>query len=121
MQLVITKMAPSLRHIVAFEELAAALSRAAGPLAARAVPLSHLELKNCGSLDADALHVLLDALPSLHSLNVSQSEGVDDAALRMLALHTVTVHRTELQDAMEAVTLAVCTPGMLSLRIWSCQ
>lgn len=108
MQLVLTQMAPRLRHIVAFEELAAALQRAAGPQAGRPVPLRHMDLRNCSTLDADALHLLLDAVPSLQSLNLSQSEAVDDAAVRMLALHSVTVQAPELQDALEALELAVC-------------
>lgn len=108
MQLVLTQMAPRLRNIVAFEELAAALRRAAGPEAGRAVAIRRMELRNCSTLDADSLPLLLDAVPSLSSLNLSQCQGVDDAAVRVLALHAVTLHEPELQDALEALALAVC-------------
>lgn len=100
-------MAPRLRHIVAFEELAAALQRAAGPHAGRTVPVSHLELRQSSVLDADALHLLLHALPSLGSLNLAQSAGVGDDVLRMLAVHKVTVQEPELPHALQAMHLAV--------------
>eukprot|EP00892_Ulva_mutabilis_P001774 jgi/Ulvmu1/11598/UM079_0043.1 len=105
-KLVLTQMAPRLRHIVAFEELAKALRLAAGLHAGRSVPISQLEFRQSSTLDADALHELLHALPSLHSFDLSQSADLGDDVLRMLALHSVVEHEPELQDALDAIACA---------------
>jgi hypothetical protein len=72
---------------VHFESLSAALQRGLEAAANSRVPLTHLQLQGCSALDMDALQLLLDAVRTIQSLDIARCAGVDDAAVRTLALY----------------------------------
>jgi hypothetical protein len=107
MQLDLNALARGLRHVVHFEELAAALRKGLSRPGERTAPLVHLQLQGCGSLDADALALLLATVPTLHSLDVSRCPSIGDAAVRALALHDPAAGA--LAEAAEDLALQVCS------------
>lgn len=85
LQLALNGISTDLRHIVHFESLSAALRHGLENITNRRVPLTHLQLQRCPALDMDALQLLLDAVPTLQSLDISRGMNIDDTAVKTLA------------------------------------
>jgi len=103
LQLVLTRMAPDLRHIVHFEDLSRAIA-AACDSPKRIAALTHLQLRRCEALDHVALAELLTALPAVQEVDVAECAALRDDALVVLSQHLVSAHHAE--TALGALSLA---------------
>lgn len=108
LQLVLNGFAGDLRHIVHFEALSLALRRGVESTVNRRVPLTHLQLQSCAALDLDALQMLLEAVPTIQSLDVSRSVNIDDAAVRTLAQYEPGPADAAVHVVLESIQLEVC-------------
>lgn len=91
-----------------FESLSAALHRAMDNTGSSRVPLTHLQLQTCRALDIDALQLLLDAVPTLQSLDICRCVGIDDAAVKTLAQYEPGPADDAVHTVLESMQLEVC-------------
>jgi hypothetical protein len=111
LQVYLGPMRPCLRHIVGYEDLAMGMSAIH---LSRKVGITHLQLRSCDSLDADALSLLLGSLQSLRSLDFACCSSLDDKALAAIARHEASSDGPEsLQRSLDDISLAPQKVGCL--------
>jgi hypothetical protein len=104
-------MRPCLRHIVSYEDLAMGMSSAIH--LPRKVGITHLQLRSCDSLDADALSLLLGSLQALRSLDFACCSSLDDKALAAIARHEALDGSESLQRSLDDISLVPQKVGCL--------